>query len=282
MKKRIAVKYMLALFLFAALLYFATVVHFSTHTNLVHAQGPWTLTVTSAYDSPSPSGGSFNDSTVITASVTSPTSGGSGIQYVCTGWSGTGSVPLSGTTSSVTFTITNDSSITWNWKTQYLLTVSSAYGTVGGGGWYDSGSTAYATLSSGTVSGGAGTQYVFTNWSGDASGTGLTSNAITMNSAKTATANWKTQYYLTVTSPYDSPSPVSGWFYSGSTVTESVTSPTLGPLGTRYVCTGWFGSGSVPESGPSSSVPFTISKTSSITWNWKTQYQVTFDQTGVS
>jgi hypothetical protein len=239
------------------------------------------LTVNSAYDSPSPSSGWFGSGTNITESVTSPASGGTGVQYVCTGWSGTGSVPASGAASSVTFVINANSTITWNWKTQYYLTVNSAYGTPGGAGWYGSGSTAYATLASGTVSGGSLVQYVFTGWSVSASGSGLTSNAIAMNAAKTATANWKTQYYLTVTSAYDSPSPSSGWFDSGTNITESVTTPTPGSSGTQYVCTGWSGSGSVPASGAASSVTFTISAGSSIAWNWKTEFQVTFSQSGV-
>ena len=165
--------------------------------------------------------------------------------------------------------------------TQYYLIVTSAYGAVGGQAWYDSGSTAYAAVSPLTVSGGSGTQYVFTQWSGDASGSTSPSNSITMNGPKTATANWKTQYYLTVVSARDSPVPVSGWFDSETGITASVTSPVAGSFGTQYVCTGWTGMGSVPGYGSSSMVTFTINTPSSVTWNWKTQYQVIFDQTGV-
>jgi len=163
------------------------------------------LTVSSARDSPTPVSGWFDSGLSITESVTSPFSGGTGIQYVCTGWAGSGSVPSSGSISSVTFTINAASTITWGWKTQYYLTVSSAY---------------------------------------------------------------------------DSPTPVSGWFDSSS-ITASVTSPTAGSAGTQYVCIGWTGTGSVPSSGGSSTVTFTITAPSSITWNWKTQYQVTFAQSGV-
>ena len=233
------------------------------------------LTVLSAYDSPSPSGGWFDSGTSITETVTSPVSGATGTQYVCTGWRGGGSAPASGSALSVNFTITQPSSVTWNWNTQYYLTVNSAHDTPGGAGWYDSGSTAYATLSSGTDSGGSGVRYVFTDWTGDASGSGLTSSPITMNGPMTATANWKTQYYLTVVSAYDSASPVSGWFDSGSGINESVTSPTSDGSGVQYVCTGWIGSGDVPGSGSASSVTFTITQPSSITWNWKTQYYLT-------
>ncbi len=333
-----------------------TVLMTANHTATAHYITQYFFTVTSAYDSPTPVNGWFDSGTSITASVSSPVSGGSGIQYVCTGWTGTGSVPSSGSGTSTTFTLTQPSNITWNWKTQYYLTVTSAYGatggqgwydsginayasvspltvsgvsgvqyvftqwsgdasgttspsnaivmngpktatanwktqyyltvasvygTVGGQGWYDSGINAYASVSPLTVSGVSGVQYVFTQWSGDASGTTSPSNAIVMNGPKTATANWKTQYYLTVSSAYDSPTPVSGWFDSGTSITASVTSPAAGSAGTQYVCTGWTGTGSAPASGGSSTMTFTITTPSSITWNWKTQYQVIFDQTGV-
>jgi hypothetical protein len=98
------------------------------------------------------------------------------------------------------------------------------------------------------------------------------------------TGNYRTQYYLTVTSPYDSPTPASGWFDSGALVTASVTSPASGPAGTRYICTGWTGTGSVPASGSSTTASFTMTQASSITWNWKTQYLLTVltDPSGLS
>ncbi len=236
------------------------------------------LTVSSAYDSPSPVSGWFDSGASVTESVTSPVSGGSGTQYVCTGWSGSGSVPASGTASSVTFAITQASSIVWNWKTQYYLTVTSAYDSpTPVSGWFDSGASVTESVTS-PVSGGSGTQYVCTGWSGSGSvpASGTTSSVtFTIGTPSAITWNWKTQYYLTVSSAYDSPSPSSGWFDSGSSVTDSVTSPTPGPAGTQYVCTGWSGTGSVPVSGTASSIMFTISAPSSITWNWKTQYYLT-------
>lgn len=113
---------------------------------------------------------------------------------------------------------------------QYYLTVSSPYGTTGGEGWYDSGATAYATLNTSVVDHGNKTRRVFTSWSADASGTNYAqSNPITMNSPKTATANWKTQYLLTVQTnpsgltpqPTRNPSgeagPANSWWYNAST-----------------------------------------------------------------
>ena len=241
------------------------------------------LNVSSPYDSPSPSSGWFDSGTNITESVTSPAAGPTGTQYVCTGWSGSGSVPASGSGSSVVFTISAPSSITWSWETQYYLNVSSAYDSPNGQGWYDAGSAANFSVTT-PVSGGAGTQYVFTAWSsGDPGGyTGSSaSQSVTMNNPITETAVWETQYYLTVSSAYDSPTPASGWFDSGTGITESVTSPVSGGSGIQYVCTGWTGTGSVPASGSASSLAFTITQTSNVTWTWETQYNVTFDDSGL-
>jgi hypothetical protein len=44
-----------------------------------------------------------------------------GKRYSCIGWTGTGSVPISGTNNSVTFKITNDSTLTWVWTNEYRL-----------------------------------------------------------------------------------------------------------------------------------------------------------------
>ncbi len=122
-------------------------------------------------------------------------------------------ISSSGTSGSITGAIT----INPIYFHQYYLTVIATYGSPSGSGWYDSGSTAYAGLNAGTVSGGVGTQYVFTGWGTDASGANYAlSNAISMSGPETATANWKTQYYLTVTSAYGTTSGAD-WYDSGST-----------------------------------------------------------------
>jgi uncharacterized repeat protein (TIGR02543 family) len=248
----------------------------ASHTARVHytVETPqYYLTVSSAYGSPSPTSGWFASGTYITASVTSPVAGPSGTQYVCTGWTGTGSVPSSGTGTSVSFTITQLSSITWNWKTQYYLTVSSPYGTSGGEGWYDSGATAYATVTPLIVSGSAGTRYVFTSWSGDASGTTSPSDPIIMDGPKTAIANWKTQYYLTVSSPYGTPGG-EGWYDSGSTAYATLDTSTVNHgNGTRRVFTNWGGGASGTNYVQSD--PMTMDGPKTATGNWKTQYYLT-------
>ena len=63
----------------------------------------------------------------------------------------------------------------------------------------DSDSSATASVSSPIVSGGNGVQRVFANWGGDASGVSA-SISIIMNNAKSATANWLTQFLVTTPS----------------------------------------------------------------------------------
>ena len=144
--------------------------------------------------------------------------------------------------------------------------------------WWDSGSSHTFTYNSPLVVTANAKQYVWTSTTGLST---LQSGSITVSGSGSLTGNYQTQYFLTVSSPYDSPTPTSGWFDSGTSITESVTSPTPGPAGSQYVCTGWTGTGSVPASGTSPTVTFTITQPSSITWNWKTQYYITSAQTGV-
>lgn len=101
----------------------------------------------------------------------------------------------------------------------------------------------------------------------DADGTQVTSD--------TAAAEVSLGFYLDGRSPFGSPTPPSGWFLNGTSITESVTSPISGPPGVLYVCTGWDGTGSIPPSGNASSVTFTITQSSNITWKW-TQVQSSF------
>lgn len=81
-----------------------------------------TLTVDSVYGSATPFGvTSPASNSVVNAWVSgSPVTLGT-TQYVCTGWIGTGSVPASGTNTSTSFTITEDTTITWTWSTNYWI-----------------------------------------------------------------------------------------------------------------------------------------------------------------
>jgi N-acetylneuraminic acid mutarotase len=145
------------------------------------------LTVTSLYDSATPTSGPYTPGTSITASVTSPIAGPAGTQYVCTGWTGTGEVPVAGTGTLVTFTINQDSTLTWNWKTQYFLTVQTdpqGVASIGGQGWYDE--DAAVTLTAPFVSG----SYRFYGWDVDGTSQGMANPIIVHMSPHTATAHY--------------------------------------------------------------------------------------------
>ena len=80
------------------------------------------LVVVSAQGTATPAVGDHlcNSDAEVTASVVAPDPAGR-VRAVCTGWTGTGSAPASGEGNSVTFVITEDSSITWNWSTGYWV-----------------------------------------------------------------------------------------------------------------------------------------------------------------
>ena len=150
------------------------------------------LTINSVYASKM-SEGWYGQGTTAYASLTvGSVDQGNGTRRMFTTWSG----DAIGANSSVSNPILMDSAkiAVANWKTQYQLSVTSLYGDVEGSGWYDENTNAYASVTSTTVPATAGVQYVFTSWSNAASGTTSTSNPILMDSPKSATANWKTQY----------------------------------------------------------------------------------------
>jgi len=162
---------------------------------------------------------------------------------------------------------------------QYYLTVISLYDTPGGMGWYNSSGTAYATLDTGMVDHGNGTRRVFTQWSGDASGMNYAeSNPIIMDAPKTATANWKTQYYLTV--QIDPPGittiPGEGWYNYSETV--ELTAPAVA----GYDFLNWDVDGDPVSGNP---IQVHVNETHTATAHYEPaappQYLVTFDQSGV-
>ncbi|MCW4000652.1 MAG: carboxypeptidase-like regulatory domain-containing protein [Candidatus Bathyarchaeota archaeon] len=138
---------------------------------------------------------------------------------------------------------------TFSFQHQYKLTVTSPYDTPSGTGWYNSGATAYAQLSRSTVYGANGIRYLFTEWSADATGAQLKSDPITMDSPKTATALWKTQYRvsLDVNPEYSGTTTPSGMYYYDSGETLQVSA---NPAGNHFVA--WIQTGTITITAPTS------------------------------
>ena len=235
----------------------------------------------SGYSAPSVNYTSLGSQHSVTAGPTATVWADSDSTYTYTNnpLTGSGSSERWYASSGTSGTITSFITINPTYYHQYYLTVPSAYGSPTGQGWYNAGSSASFGVTT-PASGGAGVQYVFTSWSGSGNGSyngTSNSHSVTMNNAITETANWQTQYYLTVNSLYAGTSGL-GWYNSGASAAFSINQTTVsGGTGIQYVFTNWVGSGVGSYNGSASSYSVTMSNPITETANWKTQYQVTFD-----
>jgi len=113
---------------------------------------------------PAPGENFFFDGSAITCRVTQATVTQVDTQLVAYGWSGSGSVPVSGRTTSFTFALSADSEIMWNWRTNYWLDVVAEHGSVDlTPGWYRAGASLAARVT-------PNVEWTFAGWSGIASG----------------------------------------------------------------------------------------------------------------
>ena len=113
---------------------------------------------------------------------------GNGTQYWCAGWAGSGSVPGSGTGVTVNLVFTNNSVLSWDWRTRYLLTVASGTGgrTAASNGWYAAGTQA-------NVSALASNGWRFAGWTGSVPSIATNDNplVLAMDQARTVTARFQ-------------------------------------------------------------------------------------------
>ena len=246
--------------------------------------GPVDLLVASPYGAPSPAVGitTYSSGMSITPSLSgSPVVSGGTTRYRCVGYSGTGDLSSGSGTSVPSFPITQNSSLTWNWETDYQL----ATQTIGSGNITDSGGITPASAwelsgSSPSLTAAPATGWTFSGWSGDTSGATISGNQIIlpMNSARSVTATFVlAPVSLQVISPYGSPSPIVGtsMLPVNSVVSPVAPSTVTVPSGqTRYLPTGWSGSGSVSSGTGTGITSFSITQNSSLEWLWKTQHRV--------
>ena len=238
-----------------------------------------TLAVASAFGTATPDAGThtfvYGDEVVASAVAPEPENG---IRRVCTGWTGTGSASAAGVESGVSFTITNDSSIVWNWRTDYLTGVSVSGGSGDfGQQWVASGETVEVVLSP------AAHLYEI-SLSGDTEGVTLDGTTLRFVADKPRQIDvtiTEVKVSLAVGSEWGVPSPTNGvhdlsW---GTQVSATIAEPEP-TNGVQYVCTGWTGTGSVPESGTGTNIVFTIEADSSIHWNWQTNVWISVAANG--
>jgi len=160
----------------------------------------------------------------------SPQTVGPGTRYVFSSWSDEAEIARE-----YTVPATNeDLSITF--KKQYKLTLDTPHGDPQGEGWYDENQNVSFSVTTPDING--TTRYLFNSWGGDYSGS-TSSGTITMNTPKTITASWDTQYYLNINSLYGDPLG-EGWYDENTSASFSVTSVVEEAL-TKYIFEYWGG-----------------------------------------
>jgi len=90
-------------------------------TNTFHAYGNFTLTIASDHGAATPLPGDYygvSSETVLTNQVT-PIEVDGNTHYVCTGWTLSGTIPASGSGTSMVMSVASDCVLTWLWATNY-------------------------------------------------------------------------------------------------------------------------------------------------------------------
>src|SRR4029077_16258045 len=197
--------------------------------------------------------------------------------YSFNSWAGSGTGSYSGTNNPASITmngpITETASFTQN-PIQVTVQTSptgrsfsvdgTPYTTAQTFSWVPGSSHTIATTS--PQSGGTDVQYVWTNWTGG----GAISHTVAPTSNTTYTANFSTQYYLTMAhGTGGTVTPPSGWKNSGMTVSISATPTNNNQV--SYAFIGWTGSGAGSYSGTNNPASITmngpITETASFTQN---------------
>jgi M6 family metalloprotease-like protein len=210
----------------------------------------------------SPSGeGWYNAESVATVGVQSTVQYSNGTRLVFNGWNS----PVLGGNPTTQVTVNSPISVLAVWKTQYLITAQSEYGTASGGGWYDAGAAVQLSIQP-EVDYGNQTRRIFTGWTGGASSTNPTLT-LTANGPVNVVAGWITQYEVTFqvaglpastsltltinnqTYPLTPTQPYTAWYNQGQTLTPTVTKTVL----TVFQFTNWHNS-----AGATITLPITV------------------------
>lgn len=191
------------------------------------------LRVSSAYGSPTPGSMPYDLGTVVTCSVDNIVVQ-DGLRYQCAGWSGSGSVPVSGTTNQVVVTLTEDSSITWSWQVlDASLTVYSSYGSpvpARGTHIYEFGSAVTCSVDNVVVEGGTRYQCTGSFLSGSSAGNGTTNEVVAvMNENRSLTWKWAAEsHWMEIAVEGSGSVNLSSDFYPAGSIQTLVATPDEG------------------------------------------------------
>ncbi|HUO41521.1 MAG TPA: Loki-CTERM sorting domain-containing protein [Methylomirabilota bacterium] len=167
-----------------------------------------------------------------------------------------------------TITVSSNVVLQVVYSTQYLLSVNQNGGSTSSSGWYNAESIVTVTASDPSNVTADASRLKFTGWSGD-----MTSNEtklqINMTKPVSLSANWITQYYLTIISATGSPTG-NGWYDAGQIATVDVQSTVQFSNATRLAFTGW-NSTTISKS-PTTQV--VVNSPTILLARWQTQYLV--------
>ena len=163
-----------------------------------------------------------------------------------------------------TITVTAPLSITARFVQEHRVTVDTLYGDVTcdrADCWYPAGATATINVSS-PVPGVNGTRYAFLRWEGAAGGIALALTLV-MSSPLNVTAQWTTEYLLTIVSAYGNVTG-GGWYASGAAASLSVVATDATVGGEHYRFVGW--TGPTASQGGDTSISMTAARTVTARW----------------
>ena len=147
------------------------------------------VTIISPTGSPTGSGW-YNAGNIVTVAVQSTVQYANGTRQVFEGWNSTSL----GNNPTAQIYVNAPTTLQASWKTQYAVTIQSEYGAPLGSGWYDVGSTVPVSVQT-QADYGNGTRRSFAGWTGDYTGTSP-NVTLRMDTPKTLTANWNTEYLV--------------------------------------------------------------------------------------
>jgi hypothetical protein len=185
-------------------------------------------------------------------------------RYVFSHWSG----DYSGQASSGTITMDAAKTVTAVYQLQYSLTVDTPANvpSIPGSGWYNSDDSTTLTVSSQIV-GGTDSRLVFTGWNVDGNNSTTSPTlSVQMNAPHTVNAQYKQQYYITVSSDQGA-TYGTGWYDAGAYAEISATTPPSPSYGISMVFNGWNGS---VESPTSQSTRVLVDGSKTVTATWRT------------
>lgn len=166
-------------------------------------------------------------------------------------------------------TVTQDTTLHASYVTEYLLSISSNGGSATPSGWHLPHTRVDVAVTNPSIVRPNEVRLSFNGWTGDMT-SASPSLEVNMTQPVFLTANWTTQYYVTIVTPVGS-SVGSGWYDAGQIVTVGVKSSIIQTgKGERFLLTGWNSSilGKNPTSQIAVRAPVVLLAT------WDTQYEL--------